>query len=105
MSKRSSLTKREHWSQIINSQKNSGLSRRAFCNPESINYNQLLYWLKSIPQQAKLPGPSPAFIPVVIPRTNPVEICLSNGVQIRLASAEIPSLVELLRSLGHEVFA
>jgi hypothetical protein len=105
MSKRSSLTKREHWSQVINSQKNSGLSRRAFCKREGINYNQLLYWLKSIPDEAKVPMQSPAFIPVVLQRPNPVEICLPNGVEIRLASTDISSLVELLRSLGNEVFA
>lgn len=105
MSKRSSPTKREHWSQVINSQKNSGLSRRAFCNRENINYNQFLYWLKSTPEQARLPDQSPAFIPVVTPRASPVEICLPNGVQVRLASADMSSLSELLRSLGHEVFA
>ena len=104
MSKRSSLTKREHWSQVINSQKNSGLSRRAFCKREGISYNQLLYWLKSIPDEAKFTKQTPAFIPVVLQRPSPVEICLPNGVQIRLASTDISSLVELLRSLGHEVF-
>jgi transposase len=59
MSKRSNPTKREHWSQVINSQKTSGLSRRAFCNREGTNYNQLLYWLKSIPEQARLPDQRP----------------------------------------------
>jgi len=105
MSKRSSTAKREHWSQVINSQKNSGLSRRAFCKREGINYNRLLYWLKIIPGQTSLPDQSPTFIPVVTPRASPVEIHLPNGVQVRLASADISSLSQLLRSLGHEVFA
>ena len=77
------LEKRQKWSNIINEQKKSQLSIKAFCQRSNISYQTFYYWAKQLAE----PNESQKAQPIILDDNNDtqfVAIALPNGMRIEL---------------------
>lgn len=73
--------KRQHWQLIINRQAESGLTKAAFCQQETINPATFYYWTKRLREQ---PEPAQQTVIPVMFSDEPVATELTNNEQLLL---------------------
>lgn len=89
--------KEQIWQEHIKVQKESGLSRKAYCVKHHLNYDQFGYWVNKWRQQQ----PIPKLLPVHLnrPAPKPVTLCtlvFKNGAELKVHDQ---SILPLLHSI------
>lgn len=97
-------TKRDVWARRIAGYERSGLSRRAWCEANSVSLHTFDYWRRQLrPGAAHRPRLKHALVPIAVraaAQVSPIEVVLPAGVVLRLSSTvDRDWLVGLLREL------
>ncbi len=87
-----SQEKHTYWAEILTAQKQSGLSKKAFCRQEGLSLSTFYYWqqLCSLDDEQ-----SPAIVPVIFSEAPSIQsasliLTLPNGCQLSFSSALTP---------------
>lgn len=95
----------EHWRRVLARQRQSGLTRAAFCRREGIQPTAFSWWARELgerdgsPRKARKAPPRPAFVPVrvieaVPPRgASTLEVVTPGGHVIRLGPGFDPAML------------
>jgi hypothetical protein len=104
---------REHWRQIIEQQKRSGLSIARFCGERRIAESSLFTWKRRLARESLVPA-APAFVPVKLaaadqagevmgPSHGAIELHLGQGRHLVLRPGfDAPTLATVLAVLAGE---
>jgi hypothetical protein len=92
--------KREQWAQRLAAWRSSGQSQAAWCREYGVSLASFGYWRGKLADEVA--AASPAILPIHLaamhgPR---VEVCLPDGIVLRVAASDPVWLARLLRSLG-----
>ena len=96
-------SKSEFWTAHIVGWRGSGLSQAAYCRQHGLELKRICYWRRRLGQTLTS---SPAVLPIVVSERaesdNRLEVCLPNGLQVRVSMSANPArlapLIRLLRS-------
>ncbi len=109
MARRPDPAKRQHWQQLLDRQRHSGLTVRAFCDSAGVSQAAFYAWRRRLhTRPAARPSAAPTFVPVrVLPDgptdgpAAPLEVVLANGLRLRVSPGFDPAtLQQLVRALG-----
>ncbi|MEQ1964883.1 helix-turn-helix domain-containing protein [Xenorhabdus khoisanae] len=84
--------KQQHWTTVIETQKQSGLTVTAFCQHHTINLATFYYWAKKLRQQHEPQRLHPVVIEEQVNTGQTVILCLPNGLR-----AELPAGLSLVQ--------
>ena len=87
-----SQEKHTYWTGVFTAQKQSGLSKKAFCRQEGLSLSTFYYWQQLCSQDD---GQSPAIVPVIFSEAASIQnasliLTLPNGCQLSFSSALAP---------------
>ncbi|WDE03089.1 hypothetical protein SG34_016835 [Thalassomonas viridans] len=87
-----SQEKHTYWTGVFTAQKQSGLSKKAFCRQEGLSLSTFYYWQQLCSQDD---GQTPAIVPLILseaPSTESASLILTlpNGCQLSFSSALTP---------------
>lgn len=91
--------RREFWRSHVMRQKQSGRTRKAYCQSNDLNYDQFGYYVKQFSKEIEL---EPTLIPIDIessPKSSPEQIIgiyLPNGIKVELYSSLTTELLSQL---------
>ena len=78
-------SKRDHWANILEQQKNSNLSIKQFCIDNKINYQTLYYWSKKLSESEVTTGIHPIIVTgSTQEQSNIVVLTFYNGLRTEL---------------------
>lgn len=87
-------SKREHWSAILEQQRQSNLGIKQFCTEQNISYQTFHYWSKKLSQ----PEPETRVQPIVVsePTVSPscVVLTFSNSIRAELPTTLSPQQIK-----------
>lgn len=87
-------TRREHWTNVLEQQQQSGLSIKQFCLGQNISYQTFYYWSKKLTQ----PEPEPQIQPIVVTDTATSTSCVvltfNNGIRAELPTTLDPQQIK-----------
>lgn len=95
--------KSEFWTPHIAGWRDSGLSQTAYCRQHGLDLKRFAYWRRTL-APTRAAASMPALVPIVVSDApvpdDRVEVCLPNGLQVRLSAGVDPArLVPMIRAL------
>jgi transposase-like protein len=92
--------KREQWAERLAAWRSSGQSQAGWCREHGVSLASLGYWRRRLADEAA--PASPAMLPIQLAAMHEarVEVCLPDGIVLRVAASDPVWLARLLRSLG-----
>jgi hypothetical protein len=89
----SQQTRREHWTNVLEQQQQSGLNIKQFCLVQNISYQTFYYWSKKLTQPEIETKIQPIVVTDPAANTNCVVLTLSNGIRAELPTTLNPQQI------------